>query len=191
MKLGKSIIISLKLVIIGVVVFAVIYPLSLIGLGRLIWPNKTRGSIIEYEGSPVGSEIIGQNFSGSEYFQGRPSSIDYNALKSGSANLAPNNPALKERVRDALKEIDSTKINSRKVPADLVTESGSSLDPHITPDAAYFQVPRISERTGLKSEDLNAIIKKHTKSRLLGVFGDKRVNVLKLNLEIAGILKDE
>ncbi|MGM0442512.1 MAG: potassium-transporting ATPase subunit KdpC [Elusimicrobiota bacterium] len=191
MKTGKHIIVSLKLVIAGIIIFALVYTLFLTGVGQLLWPGKIRGSIVKYDGEKVGSEIIGQNFAGSKYFHGRPSSINYNALKSAGANLAPNNPKLKVRVQNDLKKIGATNINTQKVPAVLVTESGSSLDPHLTPEAAYFQVPRISDETGLKSEQLNAIIKKYTQSRLLGLFGNERVNVLKLNLEIANILKNE
>jgi len=184
MKIYKMVKVSVRLILVGIVLFSVIYPLS-VGVFGQIWGNASRGSLIEKDEEIVGSKIIGQQFIGLEYFHSRPSTINYDSSKSGSANLGPLNPALEERVKADLKNIADKEITETgKVPVDMIAESGSALDPHIALESAYFQVPRISNNTGISRARLNELIEKYTSSKLLGLYGLERVNVLKLNLAI-------
>lgn len=186
MKTAKMIKASLKLLLISLVIFSLFYPLMVGGIGQ-IWNSESRGSLVEYKGKEVGSELIGQNFQEDQYFHSRPSSIKYEATQSASANLAPDNQALEKRVEsdlDSLNQMDS----EGEIPADLVTESGSALDPHISPESAYFQVERISEETGISEDEIEKIIENNTEPRFMGLYGQKRINVLKLNLKIEEVL---
>ncbi|MFW6256640.1 MAG: potassium-transporting ATPase subunit KdpC [Bacillota bacterium] len=183
MELKKMVSVSFRLLVTGILLFSVVYPLMVGGIGQL-WGFQSRGSQIEYEGEIIGSRLIGQKFSEPHYFQGRPSSIDYQASTSGSANLGPNNPELADRVELALEELSSYPLTENQIPADLVTESGSALDPHISPEAAYLQVPRIAEEAGLEEEQLNDIIDEEKTPRFLGLYGRSTVNVLELNLRL-------
>lgn len=188
MKNANVISISIKLIIVGIILFSLIYPLLVGGIGQ-IWGDSARGSIIEYKGKPVGSKLIGQDFSSNKYFHSRPSSINYDARLSSSANLGPNNIILQERVENNIKEIIRLEnIEDNKIPADFVTESGSALDPHISPQSAYIQVSRIAKTTGISEEKLKDMINEQTKSKLFGIIGMKRVNVLELNLIIEEVL---
>ncbi len=188
MNIKKNIMISLKLIVVGMIVFSVIYPLLLGSVGQ-IWRNKAKGSLIEYNGEVVGSTLIGQIFDESQYFRSRPSSISYNANKSSSANLAPNNPLLKERIKKDLIEINNRYgINKESIPADFVTESGSALDPHISPESAYIQVDAIAKATGLDKKTIEKLIQEHTQNNLFGIYGEKRVNVFKLNLSLKEVI---
>lgn len=182
---------AVRLVLVGIVIFSVIYPV-LVGVGGQIWSNSVEGSPVRYENEIVGSELIGQDFENSMLFHGRPSSIDYNAMKSGSQNLAPHNPALSERVRRILKGISKSQEGDNLiVPSVLVTESGSALDPHITYRSAMFQVPRISKNTGIPENRLKTLVENHTMAPILGLYGLKRVNVLKLNIGLLELLEEE
>ena len=138
----------------------------------------------------VGSELIGQNFTRPQYFHGRVSSIEYNGAGSGGNNYAPSNPDLIDRTKasiEAWKE-NNPDVPVSKVPMDLVTNSASGLDPHISPQAANIQIPRISKLTGITEAELIQLVEEHTEGRDLGVFGEPRVNVLKLNLALAELL---
>jgi len=165
------------LIIVGLIIFSVIYPLVLLGVGQLL-PFSARGSVVKIDGQPVGSVLIGQKFSAPYFFHARPSSVDYDASNSGSSNLGPENKLLAKRVSEQLKELSSTGISVPEVSADMVTESASGLDPHISPESAYLQVPRVSAGSGISTEKLEDMIKNGTRGRLLGVFGGKRINVL-------------
>lgn len=188
MKLKKNLIVTLKILLVSVIIFSVIYPFLLGGIGQL-WSNKAKGSLIEHKGEIVGSKLIGQNFNDPKFFQSRPSSIDYNALKSSSENLAPTNPYLKERVKKQLKTIEENyNLEKATIPANFVTESGSALDPHISPESAYLQVDYISNKSGIEKEKLNELIDKHTKKPVLGLFGKAHVNVLELNLSLKEVM---
>lgn len=188
MNIKNNILISVKLILVSIVIFSLIYTILLGGLGQ-IWSNKAKGSLVEYEGEVVGSSLIGQSFNSPQYFSTRPSSIGYDASTSGSANLAPNNPVLKERVKQSLIELNNKYgIENDKIPADIISESGSGLDPHITPEAAYLQVSSISDNTGIKKEKLDELIDEHTEGKLLGLFGQKRVNVLELNISLKEVI---
>jgi K+-transporting ATPase ATPase C chain len=165
-----------------------LYPAVVTGLAQVLFPAQANGSLILRGGKPVGSELIGQPFSEPKYFWSRPSATSpqpYNAAASGGSNLGPTNPdlerAVAERIR-ALREADPG--NTAPVPVDLVTASGSGLDPHISPAAASYQVPRVARLRGLKEQDLRKLVAEHTEDRQLGVLGEARVNVLRLNLSL-------
>jgi potassium-transporting ATPase KdpC subunit len=187
----------------------IIYPLGMTGISQLLFHKQANGSIIEYNGKPVGSELLGQAFYDTRFFHGRVSAYNYNTytkkdtipdktgktvytgVSSGSANLAPSNPALVERVKKDINEFLKAhpEVKKEDIPIDLLTSSGSGLDPDISPEAAKIQIPAISKATGISQADLDKVIADNTEVRTLGVFGEPRVNILKENLEIAKILK--
>lgn len=174
-------------------VCGILYPLAVTGIAQAVAPAKADGSLIYDENDKViGSELIGQTFTGQAYFHGRVSSIEYNAAGSGSNNYAPSNEDLVKRTQDSMD--DWKKNNSatpvRDVPNDLLTNSGSGLDPHISPDAAYVQIKRISTETGIESSKLEELVKKHIQGRELGLFGEERVNVLQLNLDLKNMINE-
>ena len=173
-----------------------IYPLAMTGIARIM-PYQAQGSLIERDGKVIGSALIGQEFKSDRYFHGRPSatttsdpndptksvSAPYNAANSGGSNLGPSNKALVERVQgdiDALKKDNP----SAAVPIDLVTTSGSGLDPDISPEAAYFQIPRVAKVRNLSEDKVRDLVREHIKDRFLGILGEPRVNVLLLNLAL-------
>ena len=174
-----------------------IYPLAMTGIAEVIFPHQAQGSLIEKDGKVIGSELIGQEFTSDKYFHGRPSatlgpdpkdpsktvSVPYNAVNSMGSNLGPTNKALIDRVKG---DVDTLKAEnpSAQVPIDLVTTSGSGLDPDISPEAAYFQVPRIAKARNLSENTLQALVAEHIEGRTLGLFGEPRVNVLELNLAL-------
>ena len=164
------------------------YPLLVTGMARWFFPEQAAGSLIKHNGQWFGSHLIGQSFSDPKYFWGRPSAtapMPYNAAGSGGSNLGPLNPALVEAVKArvaALRAADPA--NRAPVPADLVTASGSGLDPHISPAAAAYQIDRVSRRRGLAPEQLRALVDQYTEGRQWGIFGEARVNVLELNLAL-------
>ncbi|MGA3137726.1 MAG: K(+)-transporting ATPase subunit C [Xanthobacteraceae bacterium] len=174
-----------------------VYPLAVTGIAQLVFPSQAQGSLIERNGHTVGSALIGQSFTSDKYFHGRPSATTapdpndasktvaapYNAANSGGSNLAPSNKALIDRVQgdiDKLKQENPT----TPVPADLVTTSASGLDPDISPEAALFQVPRVAKARNLTENRVRQIVIDHIEDRFIGVLGDPRVNVLKLNLAL-------
>jgi potassium-transporting ATPase KdpC subunit len=172
-------------------VTGVAYPLLIWGIGQAAFHHEANGSVIVRDGKSVGSELIGQLFDKPGYFWGRPSTTDpapYNAASSTGSNLGPTNPdllkAVKERV-EAMRKAHPDQTGP--VPADLVTASGSGLDPHISPAAAEFQVARVAKERGLDSAKLREIVAQHTEGRTFGVLGEPRVNVLKLNLALDGM----
>jgi K+-transporting ATPase ATPase C chain len=174
-----------------------VYPLAMTGIAQLLFPRQAQGSLIERDGKVVGSELIGQVFESDKYFHGRPSATTapdpndatktvpapYNAANSGGSNLGPSNKALIDRVQgdmDKLKQENS----AAPVPADLVTTSASGLDPHISPEAALFQVPRIAKARNVPEDRVRQLVTDHTEGRFLGLLGEPRVNVLLLNLAL-------
>lgn len=185
----KDFSIALRFVIVGIIIFAIAYPL-MVGIAGQIWRDSAKGTPVQYNGETIGSKLIGQDFEDPRYFHGRPSSIDYDASKSGSRNLGPTNPELTERVERILNKISENYENLR-VPSDLLTESGSALDPHITVSSAMLQVPHVSQNTGISENMLEYLIRKHTEEPLLGIFGMKRVNVLLLNIEVMELMEED
>lgn len=185
------------------------YPLLMTGLSQVFFPKQANGSIVKIDGKPVGSEVLGQNFSDERFFKGRPSAVNYNTytaedtkpdkngktayagVASGSQNLAPSNPALAERVQKDIDEFlkGNPSIKKEDIPTDLLTASGSGLDPHISIKAAQIQVPAIAKASSISEAELNAIIDKCTEGRQLGFLGEPRVNVVKANLEVLKLLK--
>jgi K+-transporting ATPase ATPase C chain len=164
------------------------YPLLVTGLGQTLFPRQARGSFIQSEGTVRGSELIGQPFDGPQYLWGRLSAtgpFPYNSASSSGSNLGPTNPALIDAVKarvDALRAADPD--NKAKIPVDLVTASGSGLDPHISPAAAEYQISRVAKARGQTVEELRKIIARHTQGRTLGILGEPRVNVLLVNLDL-------
>lgn len=174
------------------VVTGLMYPLLVTGVAQLVFPREANGSLIEKDGKLVGSALIGQQFTEPRYFWGRLSgagTYPYNASASGGTNLGPLNPAVADAAKariDALKkaEQDAGVVHGKPVPIDLVTASGSGLDPHISVAAAEYQVPRVAKVRGIAEEKVRALVAEYTTASWLGVFGDPYVNVLKVNLAL-------
>jgi potassium-transporting ATPase KdpC subunit len=174
-----------------------VYPLAMTGIAKVVFSRQAEGSLIERDGKVVGSALIGQEFTSDKYFHGRPSAttapdpadpsksvaVPYNAANSGGSNLGPSNKALIDRVQGDLDSLKK-KNPSAAVPADLVTTSGSGLDPDISPEAAYFQVPRVAKTRNLAEDKVRQLVSEHVQERFLGVLGEPRVNVLLLNLAL-------
>jgi potassium-transporting ATPase KdpC subunit len=173
------------------------YPLAMTGIAQAIFPGQAQGSMIERNGTVVGSALIGQEFDSDKYFHGRPSATTatdpnnstktiaapYNAANSGGSNLGPSNKALVDRVQGDLDKLNQEN-SSGSVPIDLVTTSASGLDPHISLEAALFQVPRIAKVRNLPETRIRQLVQDQTEGRLFGLFGELRVNVLMLNLAL-------
>ena len=165
-----------------------IYPLLMTGIAQVLFPQQAGGSLVERDGKPVGSRLIGQNFSDPKYFWGRLSAtspMPYNGAGSGGSNLAATNPALLDQAKgriDALRAADPGWTAA--VPADLATASGSGLDPDIRPQSALLQVARVARSRGMDEARVRALVADHTKGPLLGVIGEPRINVLELNLAL-------
>jgi K+-transporting ATPase ATPase C chain len=172
-------------------VTGVAYPLVVTGAAQALFPAQAAGSLVERDGKPVGSALIGQNFSDPKHFWGRPSATSpmaYNAAASSGSNQGPLNPALTDAVKgriEALRAADPG--NTAPVPVDLVTASASGLDPHISPAAARYQVARVAKARSLPADRVQALVDQQTQAPLLGLLGEPRVNVLRLNLALDGM----
>ncbi|WP_116136834.1 potassium-transporting ATPase subunit KdpC [Trinickia diaoshuihuensis] len=170
------------------VITGIVYPAVVTAVGQAVFPHQANGSLIEKNGKAAGSELIGQQFDAPGYFWGRLSATSpnpYNAQSSGGSNLGPTNPALTDEVKGRLSALhDADPSNTLPVPVDLVTSSASGLDPDISPAAAAYQAARVAKARGLTAGQVNALIVRNTSGRQLGVLGEPRVNVLKLNLAL-------
>ncbi|MBE7123255.1 K(+)-transporting ATPase subunit C [Bacillus cereus] len=174
------------------VLCGLVYPLIVTGIAQAVMKDNADGSLIYNDKDEiVGSKLIGQNFTDPRYFHGRVSSIEYKAEASGSNNYAPSNPDLAKRVEKSIADWkkQNPTVPVTEVPIDLVTNSGSGLDPDISPKAAYVQVDRISKLTNIPKEKIDQLIKNQTEGAALGLFGEDRVNVLQLNLELQKLMK--
>lgn len=181
----KNFMIALWFTLVTTVMFGVLYPLAVTGLAQLLFPGRANGQLLERNGKLVGSRIIGQSFTEPGYFHSRPSSAGtgYDPTSSSGSNLAPTNKLLIERVRTHVQKLQSENPGV-PVPVDLVTASGSGLDPDISPAAAEFQIPRVAHSRGMKQDEVRSLVRKYTRDRDLGFLGEPRVNVLELNLEL-------
>jgi K+-transporting ATPase ATPase C chain len=172
------------------VLTGLLYPLAVTGVAQLAFPDKAEGSLVRVDGRVVGSTLIGQRWAGPEWFYGRPSAPDYDASASAGSNLGPNSRDLAQRIRERIKVIIEMEgpynpgLRASDIPVDLLTASASGLDPHISPAAARLQAPRIAAVRQLPLDQVSRLIREHTEGRVLGLFGEPRVNVLELNLAL-------
>jgi K+-transporting ATPase ATPase C chain len=183
----KNLVTAILMTIVTTVLFGLIYPLIVTGLAQVIFPNQANGSLIKSaDGTLIGSRLIGQPFSSPGYFRSRPSAAGaagYDAGASSGSNLGPTNQKLIARVKSDLEKLQAENPG-KPVPIDLVTTSASGLDPHISPAAAEFQLPRVARERGIREEALQRIVSAHTEGRQFGFFGEPTVNVLELNLDL-------
>jgi potassium-transporting ATPase KdpC subunit len=181
----KELILAVRFTLVTTLVFGLIYPIGVTGLSRLLFPKQSAGSLIEKNGRVVGSKLIGQPFASDKYFHSRPSAAGngYDASASSASNLAPTNQALVDRVKSDVAKLQQENPGVA-IPVDLVTASGSGLDPEISPAAAEFQIPRVAKARSLGADAVRALVARHTQARTWGIFGEPRVNVLELNLDL-------
>lgn len=181
----KNLITPVLMTLVTTVLFGLLFPLLITGLAQVLFPKQANGELVTRNGQVVGSRLIGQSFSSSGYFHSRPSSAGtgYDAANSGGSNLGPTNQALVARVQGDADRLQAENPGMA-IPIDLLTTSGSGLDPHISPEAADFQVPRIAKERGLSDDAVRNAVRQHTESRQFGFLGEPRVNVLELNLAL-------
>jgi potassium-transporting ATPase KdpC subunit len=182
----KNLLISIWMTLATTVLLGIVYPLVVTGLAQALFPRRANGELVEAGGKIVGSRLIGQPFTTPGYFHSRPSAAGpagYDGTQSGGSNLGPTNKALLDRVSASAQTTQAENPNV-PVPIDLVTTSGSGLDPNISPAAAEFQIPRVARERNMKEDDVRMLVKAHTTERQLGFLGERRVNVLELNLDL-------
>jgi len=185
----RQIINAFAMLIVFTIITGLVYPLAMTGLAQGLFPFQANGSIITQDGKPIGSTLIGQNFTSAGYFHGRPSAAGtdgYDATSSGGSNLGPTSKKLVDTVSDNIKKVrEDNKLDEQKpVPSDLVLASASGLDPDITPAAAHVQVDRVAQERDLSADEVRKLVDGHVKGRQLGIFGEPRVNVLELNMAL-------
>ncbi len=181
--------VAFKMTIVLTLLTGILYPMVMVGLAHLLFPFQAQGSLITHDGHTVGSALIGQNFTSARYFHGRPSAAGdkgYDATSSGGSNLGPTNKTLISTVQQRVKAVteENPGIAASQVPVDLVTASGSGLDPEISVAAAELQVPRVAKARGMDEEAVRQLVRRNTRPRWLGVLGEPGVNVLMLNLAL-------
>ena len=188
---------ALVLLVLFTIITGLIYPYAITGIAQVVFPHQANGSLVTRDGAVIGSELMGQLFAKDEYFHGRPSATSapdpadstktvdapYNAANTGGSNLGPTSKALIERIQGDVEKLKQENPNAR-IPIDLVTTSASGLDPHISPEAALFQVPRVAKARNMPEDRVRLLVQDQTQGRYLGVFGEPRVNVLALNLAL-------
>ncbi len=182
----KNLLISIWMTLATTVLLGIVYPLVVTGLAQVLFPRQANGSLIQAGGKTIGSRLIGQPFSATAYFHPRPSAAGpagYDSSSSSASNLAPTNKALLDRVNGDVETLHRENP-SAAIPVDLVTTSGSGLDPDISPAAAEFQIPRVARERGIDESQLRSMVNQHTEPRQLGFLGEPRVNVLELNLDL-------
>jgi K+-transporting ATPase ATPase C chain len=181
---------AIRFTLVTTVLIGLGYPLVVTTIAGVVFPHKAAGSLIMKNGQVIGSELLAQSFTSDRYFHPRPSAAGngYDATSSGGSNLAQSNKTLVDRIQGSIDKL-STENPGKPVPIDLVTTSGSGLDPDITPDAAYFQAPRVAEARGISEDRIRQLIEQHITGRQLGVLGESRVNVLDLNLAMDALQK--
>lgn len=181
----RNLLVATLMTLVTTVLFGVAYPLLVTGLAQLFFPDKANGQIIRKNDKIVGSRIIGQPFTAAGYFHSRPSAAGtgYEATASGGSNLAPTNKALIARVQGDVEKLKAENPGT-PIPIDLVTASASGLDPHLSPAAAGFQIPRVARERGMSEAEVQTLVRKHTQQRQFGFLGEPRVNVLELNLDL-------
>ena len=202
---------SVVITVIFMMICGFCYPMLMTGIGQLFFHKQANGSMVSINGKEVGSSLLGQQFTSNKFFHGRVSSLNYNTYKpedlkpdksgkvayggvsSGSQNLAPSNKDLQKRIKSDISDFIKTHpgVKKQDIPADLLTSSGSGLDPNISPEAAKIQIPAVSKASGISKEKLKKIVDEYTEGKTLGILGESRVNVLKVNLEIYSILQNK
>jgi K+-transporting ATPase ATPase C chain len=182
--LMKNFVTAALMTIVTTVLLGLIYPLAVTGLAQVIFPVQANGSLIKRpDGTLIGSRLLGQPFNSPGYFRSRPSAANYDATLSGGSNLGPTNQKLIDRIKADVQRLQAENPG-KPVPIDLVATSGSGLDPHISPAAAEFQVPRVARERGMSEAEVRALVGEHTEGRQFGFLGEPRVNVLLLNLDL-------
>jgi potassium-transporting ATPase KdpC subunit len=182
----KNILVAIWMTLATTLLLGIVYPIVLTGLAQILFPKQANGDLIRSNGKIIGSRLIGQPFTSRGYFYSRPSAAGtagYDPTASGGSNLGPTNKALLDRVSTQVKTLQPDNP-SAPVPTDLVTASGSGLDPDISPAAAEFQVPRVARERGISEDEVRALVRRHTEGRQLGFLGEPRVNVLELNIDL-------
>lgn len=186
MDIKKEILTAIKVFMGFALLLGLVYPLLITGIAQITMPYQANGSLIEQNNIVTGSELIGQKFNSPKYFHSRPSAVDYNAESSGGSNLGPSSQKLFDRVSMEVKKIrkENSLDENQKIPADAVLTSASGLDPDISIENAYMQIPRITKERKLSATKIEDIVKKNTSPDFIGVWGQNAVNVLKLNIEL-------